>query len=75
MSASRSSGVLRTVVHQDRRWALTIGAVLPTGAKVASVRLDGHRHDYRVVSTARGREVLVSGGHGRGRTTLRVALR
>ena len=45
VSASRSSGVLRTVVHQDRRWALTIGAVLPTGAKVASVRLDGRRHE------------------------------
>ena len=75
VSASRSSGVLRTVVQQDRRWALTIGVVLPTGAKVASVRLDGRRHGYRVVSTARGREVRVFGGRGRGRTTLRVALR
>ena len=65
----RRSGGCGPSYTRTGAWALTIGAVLPTGAHVASVRLDGHRHGYRVVSTARGREVLVSGGHGRGRTT------
>jgi Flp pilus assembly CpaF family ATPase len=36
------------------------------------VRLDGHRASYDVVRTARGREVLVHGGSGTGRTTLVV---
>ncbi len=41
VTASRSGQVLRTVVRQSGRWQLTIGAVLPQGAQVASVRLDG----------------------------------
>ncbi len=72
--ASHTSGLLRTVVHQDRRWRLTIGAVLPAGAAVAEVRLDGRRHGYRVVRTARGREVRVDAGRGLGRTSLAVVL-
>jgi len=73
--AERTSHRLTTLVHQDRSWRLTVGAVLPAGATVASVRLDGHRSPYDVVRTARGREVLVSAGSGTGTTRLAVALR
>ena len=54
---------------------LTIGALLPTGKHVRSVRLDGHKATYRVVSTARGREVRVNGGKGLGVTDLVVRIR
>jgi hypothetical protein len=70
--AARDGDLLSTVVRQSRHWRLTIGAVLPDGATVRSVRLDGHRASYDVVRTARGREVLVHGGSGTGRTTLVV---
>ena len=75
VSASRVGKVLRTVVRQDRRWHLSIGAVLPAGKRVARVRIDGHRAHYRVVSTARGREVLVNAGSGRGASRLVVRFR
>ena len=75
VTASRSGKVLRTVVRQSGRWQLTIGAVLPAGAQVASVRLDGRGAGHRVVQTARGRTLLVNGGHTRGRTDLVVRLR
>ncbi|NJC86647.1 glycogen debranching protein [Planosporangium mesophilum] len=44
---------------------LTVGAVLPAGAGVAGVKLDGHRAAYRVVRTARGTQVVVDTGAGR----------
>ncbi len=66
---------LRTVVRQSRRWRLTIGAVLPAGSRVDSVRLDGHRAVYRVLSTARGRVLVTNGGRGVGTTNLVVRLR
>ncbi len=75
VSASRSARVLRTVVRQSRRWHLTIGAVLPVGARVAAVRLDGHAARHRLVRTARGAEVLVNGGAGTGVSRLVVRLR
>jgi hypothetical protein len=62
-------------VHQTRRYRLTIGAVLPTGSQVKSVRLDGHRVPFTVVRTARGREVRAHGGRGLGRTDLVVTVR
>ena len=37
--------------------------------------LDGHRVSYRVVTTARGREVRVAGGREVGRTALVVRYR
>ncbi|MEP6814752.1 MAG: hypothetical protein ABI873_04280 [Marmoricola sp.] len=73
--ATRGAHRLVTVVQQSRRWQLTIGALLPTGSSVVSVRLDGHPATYDVVRTARGREVLVNGGRGRGTTQLVVRLR
>jgi hypothetical protein len=75
VKASRSSGRLTTVVHQTRRPRLTIGAVLPSGARVTSVRLDGHHTSYRVIRTSRGREVVARGGNRVGTTTLTVRFR
>jgi hypothetical protein len=39
---------------------LTIGALLPTGARATSVRLQGRSVPYRAVHSARGTEVLVA---------------
>jgi hypothetical protein len=75
VTASRAGRVLRTVVRQDKRWHLTIGAIVPAGKRVTKVRLDGHRVKFRVVPTARGREVLVNGGAGRGASRLVVRVR
>jgi hypothetical protein len=75
VTATRGNGQLVTTVKQDRRSALTIGALLPAGAKVSTVRLDGHKVSYRVVTTARGREVRVAGGREVGRTALVVRYR
>jgi hypothetical protein len=72
VTATRGNGRLVTTVRQDRRSALTIGALLPTGAKVSKVTLDGSRSRYRVVPTSRGREVRVAGGREAGRTALVV---
>lgn len=55
-----------------RDTSLTIGHVLPAGATVRRVRLDGSRTDWRVVRTARGRE-LVADTDG-GRHLLRILL-
>jgi hypothetical protein len=53
--------------------ALTVGAVLPSGAKVKSVSVDGRTAQYKLVTTARGTEVQVpaKGSH----TELRITLR
>ena len=75
VTATRGNGRLVTTVQQDRRSALTVGALLPAGAKVSKVTLDGHRVSYRVVTTARGREVRAAGGREVGRTTLVVRYR
>ncbi|WP_238173352.1 glycogen debranching protein [Kribbella speibonae] len=53
--------------------ALTVGAVLPTGAKVHSVTVDGHAAQYKLVTTSRGTEVHVA---ARGaRTLLTITLK
>ena len=75
VTALRGNGRLETVVRQNRRYRLTIGALLPAGRHVRSVRVDGHQATYRVVTTARGREVRVDGGKGLGVTDLVVRLR
>ena len=53
--------------------AVTIGAVLPAGAEVAGVSVDGRGTPYKLVTTTRGTEVHVL-AHG-ARSTLRIALR
>lgn len=75
VAAVRGRGALRTTVSQTRRWALVIGVVLPPRARVRSVLVDGRRSPYRVVATARGREVRAAGGGAAGRTSLVVRVR
>jgi hypothetical protein len=75
VTALRGNGRLETIVRQNRHDRLTIGVLLPTGKHVRSVRLDGHKATYRVVPTARGRQVRVDGGKGLGVTDLVVRLR
>jgi hypothetical protein len=53
------ASVLRTRVTLDRPGtSLTIGHVLPAGASVAEVTLDGAPAQWRIVRTARGRELV-----------------
>ena len=54
---------------------MTIGAVLPDGTEVRSVRLDGRTVDARLVDTARGLEVRVPLGAGSGTDELVVRTR
>ena len=75
VSALRQHRRLRTVVRQTGAERLTIGAVLPAGAGVRAVRLDGRRASYDVVTTARGREVRVDAGATPGTSDLVVTLR
>jgi hypothetical protein len=66
VEARRTPGTLRTEVVLDRDdTALTIGHVLPVRARVDAVRLDGDRADWRIVHTARGRELLADTTEGR----------
>ena len=63
VTARQSQQELRTEVRLARRGTrLTIGHVLPAGAKVSSVRLDGKRVDSHIVDTARGRELVTTTG-------------
>ncbi|MDQ0989319.1 hypothetical protein [Streptomyces sp. V3I7] len=65
-----------TEVTRDRLKAdLVIGHVVPTGAEIGSVTLDGHPVAYRTVATARGQEVVASAPSGERRTTLVVTLK
>ena len=75
VSATRGAKQLRTVVHQSRRWHLDIGARMPAGSRVESVRVDGRRVAYSVLSTARGRVLVADGGASTGTTRLVVRLR
>jgi hypothetical protein len=72
--ARRSGATLRTEVTARLRAQLTVGAVLPQGARVAAVQLDGRSVPYRVERTARGTEVLAAAGGG-GRHVLTVTTR
>ncbi|MGZ4457851.1 MAG: glycogen debranching protein [Nocardioidaceae bacterium] len=72
---SRSTDQVATSVKQTGTWALTVGALLPAGAHVASVTVDGSNAAYRVIQTARGSEVVADGGSAPGTTALVVRLR
>jgi hypothetical protein len=74
VTATRTGRTIRVAVHARLRAELSLGAVLPAGATVAAVRLDGHASAYRLQPTPRGRQVLVTAGTG-GRHTLEVLLR
>jgi hypothetical protein len=60
VTARRSAHLLTTIVLKQVSAALTSGVLLPAGTHATSVLLNGHAVDYRVVTTARGTEVLVS---------------
>ncbi len=73
VTARRSGHTLSTTVRLHRVHAgLTVGAVLPAGARPGAVTFDGHAVHFQVVRTARGTEVRAA-VHGDG--TLRVSLR
>jgi hypothetical protein len=74
VTAWASGTQLRTDVKvRGPRLALTIGAVLPAGASVKSVSLDGHGTAYQLVNTTRGTEVHVS-ANGGSTSSLRITL-
>ena len=70
VAAVRRGNMLMTRVHRHVAARVTIGAVVPVGKRVTSVRINGHKTKFRVVATDRGREVLV-----RGRTAGTLSLR
>jgi hypothetical protein len=70
--ASHRGTVLSVTVNAAVHARLTLGTVLPDGAKIASVTLDGCRAAARRVPTARGDELVTTTGSGR--HTLRVTL-
>ena len=75
VSAKRQGKSYLTEVRRSGDVRLTIGAVVPRGSEIKSVRLDGERVTADLVRTARGLEVRVSAGPGSGVSELRVALR
>jgi hypothetical protein len=76
VSASRAAGVLSTTVAATglASVAFTLGAVLPDGASVASVLLDGAPAPFVLVQTTRGTEVRVAAGAATGTHTLTIEL-
>jgi hypothetical protein len=68
------AGTLTVTVDAVVHARLTLGAAVPPGKTVSSVRLDGRPVPFRLTTTVRGAEVLVGAGMG-GRHTLQVGLR
>ncbi len=63
VAASLTGKELRTdVTVDDVEAAFTVGAVLPSGATVKSVSLNGQSTPYKLVTTTRGVEVQVAAG-------------
>lgn len=76
VTAETGGGMLRTVVDsRPTGAALTIGQVLPAGAKVGSVTLNGGPVRYQTLRTTRGTEVVADAGSARGRSTLLITIR
>jgi hypothetical protein len=59
VTASHQAGDYRTQVSGATGLRLTIGTVLPTGAKPKSVTLNGHKVAFKLVTTTRGTAVEV----------------
>jgi hypothetical protein len=74
VAAERTTSALTTTVTRHGSTHLFIGHVLPTGAVVGSVTLDGTPTAYDVRHTARGREVVVDAGTGTSTKALVVTL-
>ena len=75
VAAQRQGKTYLTEVRRHGDVRLTIGAVVPRGSEIRSVRLDGERVQADLVRTARGLEVRVPAGRGSGVSELRVTLR
>ncbi|SDS61204.1 hypothetical protein SAMN04488543_2053 [Friedmanniella luteola] len=74
--AARHRGTAyRTEVTRHGRTALTIGAVLPAGSRVATATLDGRGVRPTLTRTARGVEATVRVRAGSGTSTLVVTVR
>ncbi len=72
VSAERTATTLTTSVTRDVAASLLIGHVLPDGAEVTAVTLNGAPTAYEVRQTARGQEVVVQQDVGTGPSTLVV---
>jgi hypothetical protein len=76
VTATADRGALRTTVAGGPAGTtLLIGQVLPGGAKVATVTLDGRRVAATVRQTARGTEVVAPAGSRGGTSVLVITLR
>jgi hypothetical protein len=64
VSASLAGKRLTTTVRLDAKAALTVGAVLPAGARPAAVTYNGKPVKYTTVQTTRGTEVRAAVGGG-----------
>jgi hypothetical protein len=74
VTAQSSNGFLRTEVVRGKGMALLIGQVLPAGAQVKSVTLDGRPAAFTVRQTARGNEVVADAGSRSGTAELVITL-
>ena len=74
VTAARHSKTLTTTVNRRLTADLLLGHVLPNGAKVAKVTLDGRLTAYDVRQTARGHEVVVDAGKRPGTRKLVITL-
>ncbi len=74
VAAERTASTLTTTVTRHGSTHLLIGHVLPTGATVDSVTLNGDPTAYDVRQTARGSELVVNAGTGTGTSALVVTL-
>jgi hypothetical protein len=72
--ATHDGNVLSVTVNAAVNCQLSLGVVLPAGAKVASVTLDGHPTGAERLRTARGDELVVN-ARSTGKHTLVVKLR
>jgi hypothetical protein len=72
VNASHQSGTYQTQVSGATGLTLTIGAVLPAGAKPRSVTLNGQKVHYELVTTTRGTAVEVSVNAAAAQETLTV---
>ncbi len=75
VAAKRKGTTYTTEVRRSGEARLAIGAVVPRGSDIRSVRLDGQRVKPTLVRTARGLEVRVRVGLGSGTSKLVVRLR
>jgi hypothetical protein len=73
VEARQTDSALRTEVRLKRPGTtLTIGHVLPAGSEVRNVSLDGRGVDWRIVTTARGRELVTDTADGRHELVIRL---